>query len=108
MTVDAFAVTNANVLSPGDPIVAIAAFAGADASSSSTNSPASQGADKLIDNNLGTKYLNLQKTGAGVIVHPLQNGPKTIIHAFRIATGDDAPERDPITITIEGTNDRYG
>jgi len=100
-------VFGANVISPGDPIVAVAAAAGSNNSSTTTNSPAGQTADKLIDGNTATKYLNLQKTGAGVIVYPLHQWPATTVGSFKIATGEDAPERDPVTITIEGTNDRY-
>jgi hypothetical protein len=66
-----------------------------------------------IDSNYLTKYTNFgngtistssitQGCYTGFYVTP-SNGP-SVIQAVQFATGNDYPDRDPITITIEGTN----
>jgi alpha-L-fucosidase 2 len=58
--------------------------------------------DNLIDGDLATKaYTKLQDTG---FVLTLGIG-KSVVKGLRFATGGDMPERDPLTVTIEGSND---
>ena len=71
--------------------------------------------DKAIDNQTGTKYLNYGTTGVMNLITP-QPGADTgfyvtptltstsVTNGLLFATGGDFPERDPITVTLEGTN----
>jgi hypothetical protein len=76
---------------PGDPITG-----------TSTNSPPSQQPAKAIDNNVTTKYLNFDKLNTGLIITPLGKGP---VHALTLISAEDAPERDPSSFVLEGSND---
>ena len=70
---------------------------------------------KAIDNNVTTKYLNFGSTGwfsvtapapgvdTGFYVTPIINNASVAI-ALRFATADDQPDRDPLSVTLEGTN----
>jgi hypothetical protein len=104
-------IINADVTAPGDPIVGIAATAGSPTSTAATAGggsgnayPTAEGPANSIDNNQGNKYLNFQQSGAGLITTINTNGPQASLTGFRFSTGNDAAERDPATITIEGTN----
>ena len=84
-----------NVLQAGDPIIA-----------SSANSPGSEGVANAID---GTpaKYLNRDLANdakpAGFIVTP--SAGATLIQGISMESANDSPDRDPKSITIEGSND---
>src|SRR6266513_5685930 len=84
-----------NVLQPSDAIIA-----------SSANSPGSEGVANAID---GTpaKYLNRDLANdakpAGFIVTP--SAGATLIHGISMESANDATDRDPKSITIEGSND---
>jgi len=85
-----------DVTQPGDPIVA-----------SSSNSPGSEGAANAIDNTQA-KYLNFdQRTPnnppTGFAVAP-SIGASTVI-GMTITSANDAPERDPSTVILLGSND---
>src|SRR5437660_593649 len=85
-----------NVCRPGDPIVA-----------SSANSPASEGVANAIDGTTA-KYLNFDSAAAtfkpsGFAVTPSVGA--TVIVGLAMETANDAPERDPKEVTIEGSND---
>ena len=70
---------------------------------------------QAIDNNVNTKYLNFGSTGwfgvtasapgvgTGFYVTPTIRNASIAI-ALRFATADDEPDRDPLTVTLEGTN----
>lgn len=111
-------IVNGDVTAPGDPISAVAAIAGSPTSTLATvgtvaganNYPAGEPPSAAIDNILSTappsnKYLNFAETGAGFITTLATNGPTASLTGFQFYTGNDAFERDPLTITIEGTND---
>jgi hypothetical protein len=68
------------------------------------NYPAAENPANAIDGNPATKYLNFARTGVGLIVTIAANGPQATLNGFMFTTANDAPERDPLTITIEGTN----
>jgi hypothetical protein len=75
-----------------------------------SNFPGGEAPAKAIDGivlpfNQGNKYLNFSKTNVGFLVVPAM-GPSKLT-SVRMATANDAPERDPMTITIEGTNDPF-
>lgn len=75
-----------------------------------SNDVPDQIANHAMDGILGTKYYNGRGTNTvnkgintGFIVTPLTH-QHTIACALRFATGNDAPERDPLTVTLEGSN----
>jgi hypothetical protein len=97
---------------PGDPIIGVAATPGSLMSSISVvgtvaganNFPAAESPTNAIDNNSATKYLNFAKINAGFILTLSPDRASFPILGFRFRTANDAPERDPFTITIEGVN----
>jgi hypothetical protein len=85
-----------DVTQPGDPVIA-----------SSANMPGSEGVANAIDNT-DAKYLNFDtrtpdNTPSGFIVTPSVGA--TAVTGMTIKTANDAPERDPKTVTLEGSND---
>src|SRR5262249_42234493 len=81
-----------NVIQPSDPIIA-----------SSANSPGSEGVKNAIDGTQA-KYLNFDSaTGtSGFIVTPAVGA--TWVTGVAMQSANDAPERDPKVVTIEGSN----
>ncbi|CAF1579342.1 unnamed protein product, partial [Didymodactylos carnosus] len=97
----------------GDPIAGIynAAYGGSSTNSSAGSNtagtyPSSENPPNCIDSNTNTKYLNYGANfdgyNTGFYVMP-QVG-SSIATGILFATGNDHSERDPITITIEGSN----
>jgi hypothetical protein len=80
-----------DVIQPGDPLVA-----------SSDNSPGSEGGANAVDNQ-PTKYLNFDKVDTGFTVTPSVGA--TIVTGISLQSANDAPERDPASFTVEGSND---
>ncbi len=88
-----------NVVQPGDAIIA-----------SSSNSPGSEGVANAIDGTQ-TKYLNFDldndATGgpkpAGFVVTPSVGA--TRVTAMALLSANDAQDRDPKVVTLEGSND---
>lgn len=87
-----------NILSPGDPILAIDLDA-------STGSDVRDGqlADLLLDGDSGTKTLNRGGDNAGFIVTPSSS---SIVQSFVMTTANDAEGRDPAEYLLYGTNDQ--
>lgn len=81
-----------NVLSTSDTIVP-----------SSKNSPSAEIAPNVLDGKSSTKYLNFDKLNTGVTVTPAAGA--SIISGITLTTANDAPERDPATWTVLGSND---
>ncbi len=83
-----------DVTVPGDPTVA-----------SSANSPGSEGVANVIDNK-PTKYLNFDGKNnqpSGFTVTP--SAGKSIVTGLTITSANDAPDRDPATYQLSGSND---
>lgn len=84
-----------DVSQPGDPVIA-----------SSANSPGSEGVANAIDGQ-PTKYLNRDSGAAGgtsgFIVTPSIGA--TVVSGLAMQSANDAPERDPKVVTLEGSND---
>ncbi|MHC1762993.1 MAG: immunoglobulin domain-containing protein [Verrucomicrobiia bacterium] len=84
-----------NVLQPSDPIVA-----------SSSNNPGSEGVANAIDGTQA-KYLNFDNNNnakpSGFVVTPSVGS--TLVTGMSIQSANDAPERDPLSVTLEGSND---
>jgi hypothetical protein len=87
---------------PSDLSAVEAAVSGNFVAASSANSPASQTATNAIDNNVTTKYLNFDKTNTGLSITPAGNLP---VRALTLISAEDAPERDPTSFVIEGSDD---
>src|SRR5260221_12102749 len=83
-----------DVTQPGDPIIA-----------SSSNSPGSEGVANAIDGK-PTKYLNFDSANnaktSGFIVSPAVG--VTIVTGMTLQSANDAPDRDPKIVTLEGSN----
>jgi hypothetical protein len=90
IAVSAFA--QADVTSPGDPITG-----------TSGNTPGAETVDKAIDNNTNTKYLNFDKLNTGFTVTPASG--LSVVTGIALTSANDAPERDPSSVTIEGSTD---
>ena len=71
----------------------------------SISSPNNEQYPNAVDGNVYTKYLNFNKTGAGVTVG-FANA--RIMRRLIMSTANDANERDPITINIYGSSTYYG
>src|SRR5438094_3841456 len=84
-----------DVTQPGDPIIA-----------SSSNSPGSEGVANAIDNTQA-KYLNRDSANdaksSGFVVTPSIGS--TLVTGMTIESANDAPDRDPKTVILEGSND---
>ena len=87
--------TGANLLSPGDDIIAIDLDGG---SAYPGNETPQDAIDRTLD-----KYLNFGEINSGFIVTP-SVGP-TAVTSFQITTANDAEERDPTQWSLFGTND---
>ena len=80
-----------DVTNPGDAITP-----------SSGNHPAGEPPSAAIDNSGASKYLNFDRFNTGFTVIPTGTG---IVRTLGIVTANDAPERDPTTYILEGSND---
>jgi hypothetical protein len=81
-----------DVTTPGDPIVP-----------SSNNSPGSEAVANAIDNVPTTKYLNFDRLNTGFTVTPRVGG--TTLSGLSFVSANDAPERDPATYVLTGSED---
>ncbi len=84
------------IISSSDTILAIAL-------DGNSSYPAGEGPNYLVDSNANTKYLNFGGATSGFIV--TLNGPAAIANSFQLTTANDAPDRDPTSYEIYGTND---
>jgi PEP-CTERM motif len=89
-----------NILGPTDIVVGVNANP---VGGTGANSPAGEPAFKSLDSNVETKYLNFNKLNAGIVVTPAV-GP-TIATELGLTSANDAPERDPSSYQVWGTND---
>jgi hypothetical protein len=100
-----------NILASNDAITALKATTKGTPNviSTSPDFGSGQSASTLIDGNLSSKYFNTAQDGTyakgvntGFVITPAM-GARTI-NGFQIAAGNDSPNRDPLMITIEGSN----
>jgi hypothetical protein len=80
-----------DVTNPGDAVTP-----------SSANHPAGEAPAFVIDNRGDTKYLNFDELNTGFTVTPTGTG---IVRGIVFVTANDAPERDPASFILEGSND---
>jgi hypothetical protein len=85
-----------DVTMPGDPIVAIP---------NNGNWPANEQVNQAIDNQIVTKYLHFEgaTSPTGLAVTP--SAGATVVTKINLCTANDAPERDPMTYELSGSND---
>jgi hypothetical protein len=84
--------TEVDLSAPSDAIVG-----------TSGNTPGAEGVANAIDNNDQTKYLNFDKLNTGFTI-TLGRGD-SIVTGLSLTSANDAPERDPASYTLEGSND---
>src|SRR5881296_3269347 len=93
--VSSTAYAQSDVTQPGDPVIA-----------SSSNSPGSEGVANAIDNTQA-KYLNRDSANnvnvSGFVVTPSIGA--TAVIGLSMESANDAPDRDPKTVILEGSND---
>ncbi|PYJ59730.1 MAG: hypothetical protein DME24_11955, partial [Verrucomicrobia bacterium] len=93
--VSSTAYAQSDVTQPGDPVIA-----------SSSNSPGSEGVANAVDNTQA-KYLNRDSANdakpSGLVVTPSVG--ITRLTGMTIESANDAPDRDPKTVILEGSND---
>lgn len=85
-----------SIVSPGDTIIAI------DTDIGDSSYPGGEEPQKAVDGTLD-KYLNFGEVNSGFIVTPSITA--TIVESFQITTANNAPERDPTTWQLSGTNE---
>jgi hypothetical protein len=108
--------SGSNLLTPGDTIAPLkqTTAGGSNVLAGTGDFGGIGGSDEqvanAIDGDLGTKYFNKAENegepggiDSGFVVTP-HLGP-TVVTGIQFATANDVPERDPQTITIEGSND---
>ena len=66
-----------------------------------TDSPAGEGVANLIDNDVNTKYLTFH--ASGWIQYQAPNS--YVVDRYSITSANDAPARDPLRWTLQGSND---
>ena len=86
------------ILAAGDAAIEIDDFGG------QSNYPGSDNPSNLVDGTSGAKYLNFGKEFSGAILIRADGMP-TIVDTLTFTTGNDVPERDPLTWDLYGTND---
>jgi hypothetical protein len=106
-----------SILAVGDPIEGVYnTVAGGDSTAAFDNGGVGgsggydpgNGPDMAIDGNLSTKYCIYNSvysdttSNTGFYVTPSKDA--SIVQAIQFATGNDAPGRDPLLITLEGSN----
>jgi hypothetical protein len=87
----------ANIIAPSDPVIAI----DTDLSTSGSGFPVGEAPALAIDRNNFTKYLNFGGSGSGFIA---SSGDSWMAQSLQIVTGNDAPERDPTSYAVYGSN----
>ncbi|MCA9149978.1 MAG: PEP-CTERM sorting domain-containing protein, partial [Planctomycetales bacterium] len=92
----------ADILAPGDFIIAIDRDV-SDPTVSGSSYPAAERPVDALDQDETTKYLNFGELNSGFIVTP-QYGP-SIVQSFTLTTANDADARDPSSWALYGTND---
>jgi len=103
----ALAAPIADVTQPTDAIVAVHGQDDGDGQVSTPggdNPPPGEPEWNAIDNSFNTKYLNFLDLNSGFTVMLDSYGP-AFLTGIALATANDAPERDPASVTITGSND---
>ena len=86
-----------DLLNAGDPTLAI--HFGPE-----SNYPGGEGPAQVLDADSNSKYLNFGKADSGLIISRADGLP-AIVDSLTFTAANDAPERDPLTWELFGTND---
>jgi PEP-CTERM motif-containing protein len=86
-------------LAAGDPTIAVDEIRAWNGSSY----PGGENPPKVLDQLSTTKYLNFGREGSGLII--TNSGGPVTVGTMRLTTAGDAPNRDPATYELYGTND---
>lgn len=86
------------IIAAGDPVIAFD-----EDTASNSSYPGGESPNLAIDGSTATKYLNFGRENSGIIITPAF-GP-SVLRSFAITTANDAPERDPASVIIYGTNE---
>ena len=81
-----------NILQPSDTLTSLTG-----------SSPANEGVANAVDGTVAKKFVVLDTSWMGFTVTP-GIGP-TLVNALAITSGNDFPERDPVTYEVLGSND---
>ncbi|WP_428306951.1 PEP-CTERM sorting domain-containing protein [Lacipirellula sp.] len=95
LAVDAVA---ANILSPSDFIIAI----DGDRNLPGNTNTGNEGPEKVFDENNTTKWFSGARAFSGLIVTPA--GGPAIVQSLSFTSGNDSPERSPVSFQLFGTN----
>lgn len=85
-----------NLFTPGDFTIGIGEVG------SQSGYPGGENPNFAIDGNTGNKYLNFGEENSGFIVTP--NSGASTVTSLDFWTANDAPERDPASFSLYGTN----
>lgn len=91
-------VASAQVFTSSDNVLGIDVDAVVD-----SGAPGPEGPENVLDQDSTTKYLNFGKGGTGLIIST-GVGPTNVV-GLQLTAANDAPERDPVTFDLYGTND---
>jgi hypothetical protein len=94
----AAAPASAQLFVDGDPILAVDTDTGIHSSYPGGESPWN-----FVDQDPFTKYLNFGMAGTGAIITPVYGS--AVVQSMQLTTAGDAPERDPGSWELYGTND---
>lgn len=92
-------VASKTIFSSGDSIAAYN-------SSGTPNSPTAEQVPNAIDGDINTKYLNSNKTDPGLTV--TNDYQMSVVKSLILTSANDAPQRDPASYVIQGSNDLSG
>ena len=67
----------------------------------SAENPPNEGIEKLIDNDINTKLLAFEPSVRVIFEQSIP----TVVTKYSITSANDAPDRDPLRWTLEGSND---
>lgn len=87
------------ILAAGDPTIAVDEIR----SWTGSSYPSGERPAMALDQNLGTKYLNFGEERSGLII--THSGGPIQVGFMQLTTANDAPERDPSSFDLYGTND---
>ena len=85
--------TNPDDLGPADAMATAGAM-----------SPAAETPPNSLDNNVNTKWLSFDPNGTFLDIR-FNAGGRAAVNSYTLTSANDAPERDPYTWTLSGSND---
>ncbi|MFM7568933.1 MAG: PA14 domain-containing protein, partial [Betaproteobacteria bacterium] len=84
------------------PAGGVVVLGGSNAAGGQANSPSSEGPLNVLDGDSSSKYFNRDKLNTGLVFAYPQ---AQVVDTLRLVSANDAPERDPITFVLYGSNE---